>query len=330
MTTDSQQEFPAASSSTTYGTLVRLLVGVLLLLAAILKAHQLLTVPVSGDGFFDSYPLRIVIVELELILGGWLVCGISQIISRRVVFCFVLLFASSTSYKVITGASSCGCFGVLNVNPWFTLILDALLIAGLALWKPSTQGANVPVFMTRNLSLLQHMSILVIAMTGVIFAIVALLSAPTRELPIISGSNGDSQLVLLEPETWVGKRLPISKYINKPDLTADLWLVVFYHDGCKSCQAVVPEFQQIAREWKQTAFKRQIVFIRVPDGEDTIDQLVNENFDYAHGQLNNSYDWFMPTPTVLVVDNGLVRNVITHNVIKSAKAVQEEIHKLRN
>jgi len=49
--------------------------------------------------------------------------------------------------------------------------------------------------------------------------------------------TGSGNYVILEPETWVGKPIPILDYIDIADeLSKGEWLVMFYHSACPKCR----------------------------------------------------------------------------------------------
>ncbi|MBN2022776.1 MAG: hypothetical protein JW809_08260 [Pirellulales bacterium] len=103
---------------------VRALLGLLLLAAAVLKAHQLATEPVLGAGLLDSRWVLIATVEFELFFGLWLLAGLlPRLTWAAAIGCFVL-FAGVSLHKALSGAASCGCFGRVEVNPWYTCTLD--------------------------------------------------------------------------------------------------------------------------------------------------------------------------------------------------------------
>ena len=46
---------------------------------------------------------------------------------------------------------------------------------------------------------------------------------------------------VLEPETWIGKELPILEYIDIADqLKKGTWLILFYHHDCPDCRKEYP------------------------------------------------------------------------------------------
>jgi len=115
---------------------IRIALAILLLTAAGLKAYQLATEPVTGSGFLDSRRVLIVAVELELLFGLWLVANVwPKRTWAAALGCFGL-FACVSLYRALLGYSSCGCFGRISVNPWYTVGLDCAALAALLRFRP--------------------------------------------------------------------------------------------------------------------------------------------------------------------------------------------------
>jgi thiol-disulfide isomerase/thioredoxin len=97
--------------------------GVFLIVAAALKANQLLTEPILSKGFWESWLFFVIQIPLEFGLGIWLVCGLF----RKAAWLLGTLafggFVIITGYKALAGDASCGCFGTVHVNPWITLLM---------------------------------------------------------------------------------------------------------------------------------------------------------------------------------------------------------------
>jgi len=116
--------------------LVRWALGLLLLVAGILKAHQLATEPVANTDIFSYRWSLTGQVYFELIFGVWLLSGLHKRLAwLTAVGCFVF-FSGVTLYKALSGAATCGCFGKVDVNPWHTLILDVSAVAALLVFRP--------------------------------------------------------------------------------------------------------------------------------------------------------------------------------------------------
>lgn len=112
--------------------------GVLLISAALLKGHQLMTEPVANRDIWSYRPFLIFQVESELALGIWLLSRLFRRLAWLVAGFLFGLFCCFTFYKALTGAASCGCFGKVHVNPWITLAaIDLPAVATLIAFRPA-------------------------------------------------------------------------------------------------------------------------------------------------------------------------------------------------
>jgi len=124
--------------------------GLLLLTAAVLKGHELLTVPVANGGLWMWRPFLIFQVEFELALGFWLLSGVFKRLAWLATLLCFGLFCCVTLYKALTGAASCGCFGTVHVNPWLTLLaIDLPAVVALTLFRPYLVIAPILSFLRR-------------------------------------------------------------------------------------------------------------------------------------------------------------------------------------
>ena len=127
----------AACSNITGFDVVRVILAVLLLIAAALKAYQLATEPVANDGIFSYRWSLIFQVEFEIVLGLWLLSGLHRRLAWFISIASFSLFSCVTLYKALSGEASCGCFGKVEVNPWYTLILDVVAVVALLIFRPN-------------------------------------------------------------------------------------------------------------------------------------------------------------------------------------------------
>lgn len=108
---------------------VRWLTAIVFLVAATLKANQIATEPMHGNGILSSLPLAIVQVEFETVLGTLLLAGIWARVIRYLTLGTLAVFLGFSAYKTWGGAASCGCFGKVEVDPRITMVMDLVLIA---------------------------------------------------------------------------------------------------------------------------------------------------------------------------------------------------------
>jgi hypothetical protein len=112
---------------------VRLVLGLVLLLAAGLKAHALWSAPFQPIALFISPRWQVAAIELETVLGLWLLSGVRSLAAWRAAMLSFSLLAGVSAYLGIVGVPSCGCFGQVHVHPWLALAVD--LVAMGSLWQ---------------------------------------------------------------------------------------------------------------------------------------------------------------------------------------------------
>jgi methylamine utilization protein MauE/uncharacterized protein DUF1573 len=111
--------------------------GGLLLLAAGLKAYGFTLDPIANIGVFSAPWFQVLVIELETLLGLWLISGSNRRLAWLVAVAVFMIFAFVSLYQTWIGQASCGCFGKLPVSPWFALGVDTLALIALALAWPS-------------------------------------------------------------------------------------------------------------------------------------------------------------------------------------------------
>ncbi len=115
---------------------------------------------------------------------------------------------------------------------------------------------------------------------------------------------GNSNLVVLEPEKWVGKRLPVLNYIDIGEqLATGQWTVVFYHSGCTDCQAVLRDYKRRART---ETFISRIALVEVPPYGDYSEGSDLPGPTFISGRLSEAKEWFVKTPLQVKLTDGVV------------------------
>lgn len=119
---------------------VMTLAGLLLVAAAILKAHEVLNVYFFSwheKGIWNSWEMMLVQIPAEFALGVWMVSGLfrkAAWLAGAAAYCF---FIAVTLRLALMGAESCGCFGQVHVNPWVTLFsIDIPFAVLLLIFRP--------------------------------------------------------------------------------------------------------------------------------------------------------------------------------------------------
>ena len=269
------------------------LLGVLLLAAAVMKGWQLLREPVANSDIWSYRPFLILTVEFELGLGIWLVSGLFKKCAWLAALACFCVFSVVTLYKGITGAASCGCFGSVDVNPWITLFaVDLPAVIALAVFRP------------RGLQLLDWPPMPRFAV-GAVFTI-AVLGVSTPILALNEPAVVTSSYEVLEPETWVGKRLPILEHIDIGEkLSEGNWLILLYHHDCPDCIKAIAKYEQMARNLAGNEDFLQIALIEIPPyGHAPIDQ----GTPCSVGRLAETKEWFVTTPAAALISEGKVNS----------------------
>jgi hypothetical protein len=150
--------------------IVRLVLGVLLLLiTAGLKLFDPSPDTLSALEMLSSPRWHMAAIEVEALLGLWLLTGpLPWLLWLATLFCFLLL-ASANFYMGAEGQSSCGCFGAkLSVSPWYALALDLTAVASLLCWRPRQGYRFDSVMLGRVLAAAAAAGMILAAVLGVL------------------------------------------------------------------------------------------------------------------------------------------------------------------
>jgi thiol-disulfide isomerase/thioredoxin len=288
--------------------------GILLLVAAVLKGHELLTVPVANTDLWSWRPFLIFQVECELALGIWLVSGLLKRLAWLGALGCFSLFCCVTLYKGLTGAASCGCFGTIHVSPWITLFaIDLPALASLGLFRPRTPFVPSRSFLRRRKCISGVLGDLLkplpplrrFAAAATLGA--AILGVTTPILALNEPAVVTSSYEVLEPETWVGKELPILEHVDIADtLRMGTWLILLYHYDCPDCARAIPMYEQMARDLAGNEDLLRVALIAVPPyGRGP----VSEKCPCTLGRLDATKEWFVSTPVVALLIDGRLTSV---------------------
>jgi len=280
---------------------VRIALALLLLTAAGLKSYQLATEPVLGGGLLESRWFLIAVVEFEILFGLWLLSGLAPGWTwRAAVLCFGA-FAAVSAYKGVAGEASCGCFGRVAVNPWYTFALDCAALALLAAFRPR----SIPRPASCRWRLPAWACAALMAGVGVP-AFLALGSYPAASIAG-DGLVESGRVVVLMPEAWKGKRFPLFEHIDVGDrLSTGRWLVVLYHLGCPKCRELIDLCPQLDGSGTDNA---RVAFVDVAGHKRRGDDVIVDGKGCIVGALRDSHDWLANTPALFLLSEGVVHDV---------------------
>ena len=292
----------------------RVMLSIVLIVAASLKAYQLMTEPslMIGSGWFNgllsSRLIKTLEIVFELIFGIWLLIGLYPNITRKVTIGFLISLLIVALYKTFDGSSTCGCFGKIEVNPWYMVIFDITNIFLLLYLKPKKHIVG---------GIKQRHTVKIIAILTVCSAI----SIPTiyisyEDVGKRSFTEGlrsiNNKITIVKPEFWINKKLPIMSHIqSNMRLTSGRFVLVMYKPHCPPCIEKMPTYRNLARKLKSNQSKTKVVLVNV--GQDRNNKYKN-NKDYEDcffANLSTDCIWNTRTPLALVVENSVVLKILS-------------------
>jgi hypothetical protein len=209
--------------------------------------------------------------------------------------CFVG-FAGLTAYKAWHGDASCGCFGRVSIAPQYTLVLDVAVVLALLAWRPRREAARS---MWRRAAAVGA-SVLALGIPGGVAMATAHAAAVTDDGALL----GRGRFVVLEPETWVGKRFPLLPHIDIGEqLSRGKWIVVLYSHDCSHCQEALPAYRQTAMSLAGRPDAPRVALIELPPYDDRPPP-AGDGAPWRAGKLSASREWFAQTPVELALAEG--------------------------
>jgi hypothetical protein len=291
----------------------RLALGLLLLTAAALKGHQLAAAPVPETGLLTSRWFLIGVVEFELFFGLWLLSGLYPKWTWRAALACFSGFACVTLYKALSGESTCGCFGRVPVNPWYTFVLDCAAVAALFAFRRSPlslrERAGVRVFGSSS-SGRGWVRVRIAALGAMLLAIGlpgawAMATYHPASFSDSGKPTGAARVVVLEPERWMGRRLPLLKFIDIGDeIARGEWTVLLYHHDCPNCQRVLAKYQERAAGPASGADAPRVALVEIPPYART-----HVALPCTHGRVADDREWYVSTPLQITLAQGIVREI---------------------
>jgi hypothetical protein len=292
------------------------ILGVVLLIAAAMKAYWPVIEAPKNAGWLSHPTVVFAAVEWEIGLGIWLLSGLYPRAAWYTALACFTAFAGVSFYKGFSGAASCGCFGRMQTNPWYTAGFDAAAVVALLSFLPGMAGATwrAP-SPTRNRFIIATALVCAVLAGGITVS-----RMPQSLLAGEANLTTVGSLVLLEPEKWIGNRFPLADHIDLgSQLRIGQWLVVLYRGDCPTCQKLVPQIDQLTQ-----AGSVSVALIEMPPYQTEALKLDSPQAAWVAGRLSDRKEWFATTPVVILLDNGIVRGISEgENVLKINDGAQE-------
>ncbi|MFA6186414.1 MAG: MauE/DoxX family redox-associated membrane protein [Phycisphaerae bacterium] len=278
--------------------IVMYIAGGFLIVASSLKINQMLTEPIISKGFWESWEFSLIQIPLELGLGIWLVCGLFRkaawLLGTIAYFGFICVI----SFKALTGAESCGCFGAVHVKPWITLcLIDIPIFLMMVIFRPKGEKLLPPPWPK--------------AAYFLAIALPTFILLPTIEYTLITNKQTKpaAQDWLVKSAAEQKTIWPLLKDIDISDkLSAGVWVVFMYHNDCPTCKEMLPKYLEMQKTLAGNEDAINFAFIEMPPYEVGELQLIPSDANVTHGKLSDKQKWFYETPVVVVLNNGIVAN----------------------
>jgi hypothetical protein len=279
---------------------VRFLIAAILLTAAGLKAFQLATTPILGEGLLHARWFNVLVVDFELLFALWLCFGQLPKLTRLVSILLFSIFAAVSFYKAISGETSCGCFGNVSINPWYTMTFD-LVIVGLLTFcrEPFSNGFQLSGTDRKKLiAALFAGCVITLPILGAVLSLQYRFHATLgQEFTAFTGRKG----ITLEPTRWQGKEFPLAdRFAVKSDdefWKQGEWQVVLVHADCKKCQTLLAG-------WKEQNMKN-VLLVEIPSEP----KKMMPDMPFPVYKLDNKNGWFADTPTIIRLKNGICTEI---------------------
>ena len=259
----------------------------------------------GGNGIDLMFVLRFSIAA-ELIVAG--VMLLVPQLSRWVGITMLTAFVPVLIGDLALGASSCGCFGGVEVNPWVTLVTDITFLLGLLVL-----GRREPrLALTRNLPTSRVLVAGAWSLLSVIVAFGPSAPAPTVDGdPVETGSGVGVALpadgyYMPQYQDWIGRsfrELDLAQWAkNLPDdLEIGQQYIIFYRKDCEHCH-------ELMELHFSGSLKHSTTAIAVPErhGFPTENLQPFECTECRVAELPAGIDWFLQTPVLVRLVDGVV------------------------
>jgi hypothetical protein len=119
------------------GSVALTFTGLVLIGSAFLKAYDVLSTPATSARLGT---LGLLLAEWTL--GVWLLSGTARRLAWGAAIIAFLGFAVYNVIQALAGVESCGCFGKLQIHPWYTSAFDACIVSALIIYAPHSQDKS--------------------------------------------------------------------------------------------------------------------------------------------------------------------------------------------
>lgn len=196
------------------------LLAIFLLTTAFLKVYGFAASSLPEVGWFSTPNVQAAAVLLEVLIGLWLLSGVTQNLSWLVSLTAFIGFSVVSGYLGLQGVASCGCLGAIKASPWILFVVDLIIVLGLIFARPKMSD------IVGDLFLVNKSELLAIGCIGMVLSSVLFLYGYTRYgsfdcfiAQIRNQPIGAPQFVDfgdISPEQGYEAKIPISNFSDRP------------------------------------------------------------------------------------------------------------------
>jgi len=219
-------------------------------------------------------------------------------------------FACVSLYKALSGYATCGCFGKIEVNPWYTATLDIFIVLSLLCYSPRRSKRPLHIDFKRVFVRVAY----VLAIWFVLGVPAALAMGTYSPATLSDAGNiiGDGRTVVLTPDAWVGQRFPLLRYIDiGGELAQGSWTVLLYHHDCPKCQETISRLREFSRE-SVSRGPIGLALAEIPPYHFAGPDATFDDLPCVRGNLDDRMDWFVEAPLIVTLSDGRVLAVMRY------------------
>lgn len=224
-------------------------------------------------------------IPLEIALAMWLVSTMAPRSAKAAGITVFSVFSFVSGLQVLNGQASCECFGIFRSPPAFTLVLDILLVTLLVAWQPEKITRRHRVDVGVGTQFLLPLAIAIVFGYGI---------GDRLQEGIVQLRR--PEIVVLRPEKWIGKPLPIHNDLSPHvDISSGRFSLLFYDSRCPTCRALLKS--------KITDESQRIIVVELPPFTDVSPE-DSEKVQWV--RLSARKHWFVALPQTLELEDGIV------------------------
>jgi len=283
--------------------------GFILFLAGMLKGIELV-----GGGIQTSiglFLLTVTVIWAELYWGTYLLLiEESNPLVRKVALLAGILFSAFAALQVINivnGASSCGCFGSVQIDPRIVAIVDlscsALLIFYYFTLPKSMESTALKSTGDKLRRQIRLYLLNPLNLVGALFIVIACqIPSPVTAIEEKSALEiGDFfKPVYRIDKTIVGKSLPLDALLkNKTavqNYSAGVWVVCFIRNGCKSCELLKLKLDALQNGTVVAPDNQRFLVIELDSTASTGNEDSSRGELVSYEKANDFYRWAIAPP----------------------------------